>query len=130
VANCKYCSANSGATCSTCLSTFFLDTNTCKSCGTGCSTCTSSTSCSVCSSKYYLDSTKSCKPCPQGCATCTSATHCSSCISFWVKDGNLCREKTFFEKVMTVLPWMLICYCIIGVCVFAKKRQFMNRMSR
>ena len=86
-----------GGSCDTCASGYYLSGTTCKACLSGCATCTSSSTCKVCTPPLLLQpGSKSClSTCPTGyysngttclacastCATCSSFNVCLTCDS-------------------------------------------------
>ena len=74
-----------------------------------CSLCTSLTNCSVCSARYFLNSSVDfCDPCPYDCFTCNSLGGCLSCnatTDFRILDMNSSRcvpMSGYFESNKTV----------------------------
>ena len=83
-ATCAACSSgcsvcSSNTTCSTCYSSYYLSSNFCYSCSANCRVCSTILSCSSCNSGYYVN-LGSCSACASGCGTCTGP-FASNCIS-------------------------------------------------
>lgn len=68
-------------------------TCTCKNCIEGCSVCVNDTSCSVCKSGYFLNSSI-CQKCSLGCASCTTQTSCSACEDGYILSDNNCVKAS------------------------------------
>lgn len=89
-----------------CQSGFFKDTNLqrCVKCNDKCGTCSSSTSCSNCKSKYVLISGE-CLSCQAPCVNCELSPHrCTSCLANTMFNSNsfscdrYCTSKTGCSK--------------------------------
>lgn len=62
----------------------------CVACTTGCTKCSSSSSCQLCSPGYYRSSTSKCSACYTYCATCTSYSYCNACKPGYYLKGSTC----------------------------------------
>lgn len=66
------------------------NSGTCKTCVTGCETCSDGSTCSACAAGYWpvATSTTTCASCGSNCVTCASATTCTKCkTGFYAKAG-------------------------------------------
>ena len=97
---CLTCNNSGPNQCTSCPPNFsfigFSGIGECVQCGTGCSTCSSSSVCTVCLPGFYLNG-EICEPCDNNCLTCeTSATHCLSCdtgTNFDILHNDACLEN-------------------------------------
>lgn len=88
--SCAVCDANDLNICKNCGAMRYIDSGSCYSCPTGCSTCTSATECGSCLKGY----TKIGKLCQTNavypCATLDSAGVCNSCFFGFTQSGLSC----------------------------------------
>lgn len=74
------------ASCTTCVSGYYLDGTSCIKCTNNCNTCETATKCFTCvSNSYYLTTSNTCLSCSNmdaACMTCSNLNKCLTC-----KDG-------------------------------------------
>ena len=64
----------------TCPTSFVADQGICKPCPSNCLACSDSSTCTECSTSYFMDGDMTCEACDDNCATCSSlATQCLTC---------------------------------------------------
>lgn len=69
-------------------------------------TCTSITTCTNCTTGFFLQSPMSCQPCPTNCMQCISTTACSQCLPTFTQDLNgacVCSVGTYYDGVSACL---------------------------
>src|SRR3990167_863049 len=112
MSGCASCS--NGNTCSTCSSSYYMNTSSrCSSCSSGCSSCSSYSVCQTCRSGYfYVSSSTSCSSCTSNCDTCTSYKTCTSCSFTYEKKTDASGFDTCNATAGTAIMFILL---IIGI---------------
>ena len=130
--NCNCSDSSNTSLCTSCKNGYFFNANSCTSCSSNCSACTSTNDCTNCSningSTSHFDSvTTSCRTCAQlwgECQICTISGCTTRCGSGkkW-KDGS-CQSDSWwswanFWKLLSsiLLPCLLLC-CLLGLLAY------------
>ncbi len=94
------CSAcNNASSCTACSSGYYINGDSCIACMTGCSTCPSNV-CTNCSDGYYLiNAYPYCNPCLSNCASCTDSETCTTCY-----DGFILITSTSPHQCLSCTP--------------------------
>ncbi|KRX04456.1 Insulin-like growth factor binding protein, N-terminal [Pseudocohnilembus persalinus] len=81
--------------CLSCISGYYLGSNTCKVCSdwiTDCNTCSDYQTCTACDSGFYVNGSNTCSSCTSPCDECSGTdTTCTSCVTGYLYGSNQCK---------------------------------------